>query len=83
MHDEHTSLKSDVRAIKDAFPKNEDGQHDFDGHHDDHATRRDVSKWFKSTLAEAAKKIFSGAAWATFIFLLYATWEAIKNEAKK
>ena len=83
IHKEHHEIKADVRDIRDAFPKDEEGKHDFDGHHDDHIVRRDAAKSWNEIFMDVKKKMFSGVAWATVIFLGYAIFEATKQALKK
>lgn len=83
MHTEHTAMKGDIEDIKLAFPKSEDGERDFDGHHDYHDTLIRNSKSWGEIMTDVKKKLFGGIAWATVCFVAWAIWEGIKHEVKK
>lgn len=83
IHNEHREIKDDVATIKSAFPKLDDGDHDFDGHLNDHVVRRDAAKSWNEIFMDVKKKVFSGVAWATVIFIGYAIFEAAKQALKK
>lgn len=83
IHKEHHEIKANVQDIKDAFPKDEEGKYDFDGHHDDHAIRRDAARSWKEIGQEVKKKIAGGAAWALLCFIGLAIYQAIKSELNK
>jgi hypothetical protein len=78
----HT-MKTDVDAIKKAFPKDGDGLRDFSGHHDFHGDMIVHSQKWSDIWNDVMKKLFGGIAWVTVCFVAYSIWESIKNEAKK
>lgn len=80
MHAEHSEMKEDVKSLKEAFPKNEDGAHDFDGHCDYHDALIKNAKSWGEILQDVKKKVFGGIAWATICFIAYALWQAIKED---
>ena len=80
MHAEHGEMKEDVKSIKEAFPKDEDGAHDFDGHCDYHDALIKNAKSWGEILQDVKKKVFGGIAWATICFIAYALWQAIKED---
>lgn len=73
-------MKMDIEAIKKGFPKNDDGERDFDGHHDYHGNLIKASKRWGEWLNNAGKNLFSGLVWATVLFVAYSIWEKIKRD---
>lgn len=83
IHREHYEIKNNVQEIKDAFPKTEEGEHDFDGHRDDHVIRRDAARSWKEIGQEVKKKVASGATWAVICFIGLAIYQFVKGELNK
>lgn len=77
---ETSVMKKSIDDIRAAFPKNEDGDPDIDGHHDYHWRLIEASKSWREIWIDVRKKIFGGVAWATVLFVAYAIWEEFKRK---
>lgn len=76
---ETSAIKRDVEEIKEAFPKDESGTVDFDGHHDYHWKLVEASKSWREIWVDVRKKVFGGVAWAVIVFVAYTAWEELKR----
>lgn len=72
-------LHTDVEAIKKAFPKDDEGSRDFDGHRDHHDGLIRTSKRWSDIGNDVLKKLFSGLAWVTVVFIALSIWSEIKR----
>lgn len=71
-------LHNDVELIKRAFPKNDEGNRDYHGHHDHHDELIKTSKRWAEIGTDVAKKVFGGMAWLAVVFVAMAMWEKFK-----
>lgn len=79
---ETSAMKGDIAEIKQAFPVDDAGKPDIDGHHDYHGRLIKASKKWSEIWQDVLKKVFGGIAWAIIIFVLYSIWEEIKRKAR-
>lgn len=77
------NMSKDIDSIKRGFPKNDEGERDFDGHHDHHDGLIKTSKKWSDIGQDVLKKIFGGVAWLTVCFIGYAIYTAIKEALRK
>lgn len=68
-----------IHEIRKAFPKDEEGSPNFDGHHDHHWKFDQSAKSWKEVWVYVRKKVIGGVAWAVLLFILYSIWEEIKR----
>lgn len=80
---ETSKIKKDVEEIKEAFPKDEGGIVDFDGHHDYHWKLVEASKSWHEIWVDVRKKVFGGVAWAVIVFIGYSIWEELKRRVRE
>jgi hypothetical protein len=71
-------LHVDVEEIKKAFPKAEDGERDYYGHHSHHDGIIRTSKRWSDIGQDVAKKVFTGVTWVVFVFIALAIWEKFR-----
>ena len=77
------STKGDVEALKKAFPKDDEGGRDYDGHHDYHGNLIEASRSWAEIRKEVAKKVFTSVTWALLVLLAYSVWEYFKSKVKE
>ena len=73
---------ANVSAFMSAFPMNEIGQPDFDGHRRHHADMIRKDREFAETRRDAARKVVSAGALGGATIMLYALWDYIKAHLK-
>lgn len=75
-------MMSMLKGLTSAFPINEIGQPDFDGHRRDHSERLRKDKEFAETRREAARKVVSAGTLGGVTIMIYALWDYIKAHLK-
>jgi hypothetical protein len=71
-----------MKGLVSAFPINEIGQPDFDGHRRSHAEMMRKDREFAETRRDAARKVVSAGTLGGATILLYALWDYIKAHIK-
>lgn len=83
MHNDHIRQAAAIAGLESAIPKDEHGTPDYDGHHDDHASRNQLFKTARRMITNAIDKLFTGALVSAVLFIAYSVLESIKQEVKK
>ena len=76
-------MQRDIDAIKKGFPKDGEGNRDYDGHHDYHGDLIEKAKTWREIGIDVRKKLFGGIAWAVLVYVAYQLWEIFKHEVRK
>lgn len=71
-----------LKGLVSAFPMNEIGQPDFDGHRRHHADMIRKDREFAETRRDAARKVVSAGTLGGATIMLYALWDYIKAHLK-
>lgn len=72
------AIQQDVDALKRAFPKDDDGHRDYEGHEVYHGKLIRSYKTWQEIWVDVRKKLFGGIAWAIVVFIAWSIWEGIK-----
>lgn len=77
------AMQKDIDSIKRGFPKDNEGNRDFDGHHDYHGEIIARAKTWREIWLDVRKKVFGGIAWAVLAYVAWQAWEIFKTEVRK
>lgn len=64
------------KSLHNAFLKLPDGSYDFDGHRDDHNSRKKLGEWWNKLKGGVIAKLVEWGSLAFVIWMLHSMWES-------